>query len=133
MALATKLIRKEEPAMLLKSLMGVTAMLLITGCASQPDTQPPTISKSELDSRLAETERRAYAEGVREVMQDMAGKLRAEKRYVYEPSVQTCGVQVPGRIANGSYIPPHETCVIESRGRFIEREPVVLPEIGGGR
>lgn len=119
--------------MLLKALVAAAAMLLVVGCASKPEPEPHTVSKSEMDARLSETERRAYAEGVREVMQDMAGKLRAEKRYVYEPSVQTCGVQVPGRIANGSYIPPHETCVIESRGRFIEREPVVLPEIGGGR
>lgn len=119
--------------MLLKRLMAASVMLLVVGCASQPETQPKAISESEMNERLSETERRAYAEGVREVMQDMAGKLRAERRYVYEPSVQTCGVHVPGRIANGSYIPPHETCVIESRGRFIEREPVVLPEIGGGR
>lgn len=118
---------------MLKALVAAAAIFLIGGCASQPETKPHTVLKSEMDERLSETERRAYAEGVREVMQDMAGKLRAERRYVYEPSVQTCGVQVPGRIANGSYIPPHETCVIESRGRFIEREPVVLPEIGGGR
>lgn len=106
---------------------------LLAGCASSPEQPPKNVSEQELEARLAEMERRAYAEGAREVMQDMAGKLRAQKRFVYEPSVQTCGVQVPGRIANGSYIPPHETCVIESRGRFIEREPVVLPEIGGGQ
>lgn len=110
--------------------LSVTA---IAGCASSPEVPENTVTKAELMTRLSETERRAYAEGVREVMQDMAGKLRAQKRYVYEPSIQTCGVQVPGRIANGSYIPPHETCVIESRGRFIEREPIVLPELGGGR
>lgn len=118
--------------MLLKTMIAA-AMLLAVGCASQPESQRQTVSRSEMEAQLSETERRAYAEGVREVMQDMAGKLRAEKRYVYEPSVQTCGVHVRGRIANGSYIPPHTTCVIESRGRFIEREPVVLPEIGGGR
>lgn len=115
-----------------KSLLIAATISLVAGCAKSPELPPETVSKSEMDARLSETERRAYAEGVREVMQDMAGKLRAQKRFVYEPSTQTCGVQVPGRIANGSYIPPHETCVVESRGRFIEREPVVLPEIGGG-
>lgn len=119
--------------MLHKSSVVAATLFAIAGCSTSPEAPSDNVSRSEMESRLSETERRAYAEGVREVMQDMAGKLRAEKRFVYEPSVQTCGVQVPGRIANGSYIPPHETCVIESRGRFIEREPVVLPEIGGGR
>lgn len=119
--------------MLLNRLLAISVALTLAGCASKPEMPPETVAKSEMEARLSETERRAYAEGVREVMQDMAGKLRAQKRFVYEPTVQTCGVHVPGRIANGSYIPPHETCVIESRGRFIEREPVVLPEIGGGQ
>lgn len=118
--------------MLHKTTALVALALLASGCASTPPEET-SYSESQVQDRLSEVERRAYAEGVREVMQDMAGKLRAQKRFVYEPSVQTCGVQVPGRIANGSYIPPHETCVIESRGRFIERSPVVLPEIGGGK
>lgn len=116
----------------LKHLILCTAVLITAGCSTASKEVSDPAETAEMQKRLSETERRAYAEGVREVMQDMAGKLRAQKRFVYEPSVQTCGVQVPGRIANGSYIPPHETCVVESRGRFVERSPVVLPEIGGG-
>lgn len=123
-----------------KEMAIVLAMSLgLTACSTQPqaDTESTAaqnhhyLAEERVQAQVDEAERRAYAEGVRQVMLDMAGKLRAQQRFVYEPSVQTCGVQVPGRIANGSYIPPHETCVIESRGRFTERSPVVLPEIGG--
>lgn len=102
------------------------AVSMLAGCATKPEPEPEVVGASEI-------ERRAYAEGARQAFLDFAGKLRAQQRFVYEPSVVTCGVRVPGRVANGSYIPPHDDCVVESRGRFTEQAPVVLPEIGAGQ
>jgi len=103
------------------------AAALVSGCSStvrNPNTG---------EIPIAEVERRAYAEGVRQAMLDFKGKMQGQERFVYEPPIVECGVRVEGRVVNGAYIPSHETCVSVSPGRFVEQAPIYLPELGGGQ
>lgn len=78
-----------------------------------------------------EIERQAYEEGVREVLIDMKGKMRARDRFTWDAPIIECGVQIPARVVNGMLIPSHEQCVQIAPGRWTEEAPTYLPILGG--
>ncbi len=78
-----------------------------------------------------ELERQAYEQGVREVLVDMKGKMRARDRFTWDAPIIECGVQIPARVVNGMLIPSHEQCVQIAPGRWTEEAPTYLPILGG--
>lgn len=77
---------------------------------------------------MQRVQQRAYEAGVKDVMQDMKGKLQGTERFVYQPPLVECGVRVPGQVMNGALYPSHETCVTVAPGQWIEQETVSLPK-----
>lgn len=110
--------------------------LLGAGCSAKyepretiVDAQKDTAPK-ELYTPKTELERRAYQEGVAQVLTDMKGKMRARDRFTWDAPHIQCGVKIPGRVVNGMLIPEHLECVQIAPGRYTEESPTFLPVLG---
>lgn len=64
----------------------------------------------------------AYEQGVRDVLQDMRGRLAANNDYVFMPPIKECGVWIPTQTINGVVVPAHETCVVYAPGYYVKKE-----------
>lgn len=84
----------------------------------------------EMYAPNTELERRAYSEGVSQVLTDMKGKMRARERFTWDAPLVQCGVKIPARVVNGMLSPEHEECVQVAPGRFSEEAPTYLPLLG---
>lgn len=73
----------------------------------------------------------AYEQGVRDVLQEMRGRLAANSDYVFLPPIKECGVWIPTQAINGVVVPAHETCVVYAPGYYVKKEN--LYEIKGVR
>lgn len=108
--------------------------VLLTGCSSyEPretilDEQPQ--QQVEMYTPKTELERQAYQAGVREVLTDMKGKMRARDRFTWDAPIIECGVEIPARTLNGMVVPAHEQCVQIAPGRWTEEAPTYLPVLG---
>jgi hypothetical protein len=113
------------------------AALLLAGCSSyEPretilDEEPAEIE--ELYVPKTELERRAYEEGVQQVLIDMKGKMRARDRFTWDAPIIECGVRIPARVQNGMLVPSHEECVQIAPGRWTEEAPTYLPVLGDNK
>ncbi|MBK3920036.1 hypothetical protein EGJ28_16660 [Stutzerimonas xanthomarina] len=121
-------------------LFNATAVLALAlaagGCSSK--YEPRETILDEANTRNAkpmyapktELEKRAYEEGVSQVLLDMKGKMRARNRFTYDAPLVECGLRMPARVVNGMLMPSHETCVQIAPGRYTEEAPTFLPELG---
>jgi hypothetical protein len=125
--------------MLVKKLTDILFLCLTTlvlhGCA-QKEISDRTIfvdrnEKTQVPLYLPDTEaeRRAYAEGIKHVLQDFKGKMQATESFVFDPGVIECGVEIPGRVVNGALIPSHEECVLIKPGAHKLQQSVILPSL----
>lgn len=110
------------------------SLLLIGACSSKYEPRETIIDeKTEVKKFYApktELERRAYEEGVKDVLVDMKGKMRARDRFTYDNPIIECGLRIPARVVNGMVIPEHEECVQIAPGRWTEEAPTYLPMLG---
>lgn len=113
------------------------SIIMISGCSSNLEITDQTIfdERDQVDAKpLYEpqtvAERRAYSAGVNDMLSDLKGKMQASQDFVYERTVVSCGIKVPGRVVGGMFIPEHEECGILKPGAFVEKAPVYLPVIG---
>jgi hypothetical protein len=117
----------------LKLAAALAAVCILSACSSyEPretimEDQKPIKPMREPKTVL---ERQAYEDGVKEVLADMKGKMRARDRFTWDAPIIECGVKIPGRVANGALIPSHEECVQIAPGRWTEEAPTYLPLIG---
>jgi hypothetical protein len=111
-------------------------LVMLYGCAQQEISDKTIFAdrgeKPQVPLYLpeSEAERRAYAEGVKQVLQDFKGKTQATEAYVFEPGIIECGVKIPGRVVNGALIPSHEECVLIKPGAHRLQQSVTLPTLG---
>lgn len=122
-------------AKLLKATL-LSLTLSVVGCSAKyepretiVDTQED-IAPKELYAPKTALERRAYQEGVAQVLTDMKGKMRARDRFTWDAPHIQCGVRIPGRVVNGMLIPEHNECVQIAPGRYTEEAPTYLPVLG---
>ena len=110
------------------------ATLALGGCSSyEPrvtivDEEPKPVV--EMYTPKTELERRAYEEGVTQVLTDLKGKMRARDRFTWDAPIVECGVQIPARVQNGMLVPSHQECVQIAPGRWTEEAPTYLPVLG---
>lgn len=110
------------------------ASLALGGCSSyEPretivDEEPKPVV--EMYTPKTELERRAYEEGVTQVLTDLKGKMRARDRFTWDAPIVECGVQIPARVQNGMLVPSHQECVQIAPGRWTEEAPTYLPVLG---
>lgn len=122
-------------AKLLKAAALATCTLLAAGCTDKYEPRETivgteTVHVKELYTPKTVLERRAYEEGVSQVLTDMKGKMRARDRFTWDAPQIQCGVKIPGRVINGMLVPEHEECVQIAPGRWNEEAPTFLPELG---
>ncbi len=122
-------------AKLLNTVACATLLALLAGCSEKYEPRETIVDQEqkpvkELYAPKSELERRAYAEGVSQVLTDMKGKMRARDRFTWDAPQVNCGVKIPGRVVNGMLIPEHEECVQIAPGRWTEEAPTYLPVIG---
>ena len=114
--------------------LAVLAAFTLGGCSSyEPretivDEQPEPVV--EMYTPKTELERRAYEEGVTQVLTDLKGKMRARDRFTWDAPIVECGVQIPARVQNGMLVPSHQECVQIAPGRWTEEAPTYLPVLG---
>ena len=120
----------------LNKLILTTMCLLVTACGSKyepresiVDAADKAVTKAK-EKPLSVRERQAYEAGVKDVLTDMKGKMRARNRFNWEMPIVQCGVSIPARVINGMLIPAHETCVQVAPGQWTEEAPTYLPELG---
>nr|WP_012805992.1 hypothetical protein [Pseudomonas putida]ACU65276.1 unknown [Pseudomonas putida] len=89
-----------------------------------------TVLEDPLYAPKTELERRAYEEGVTQVLTDLKGKMRARDRFTWDPPIIQCGVDIPARVQNGMLVPGHKECVQIAPGRWTEEAPTYLPVLG---
>lgn len=110
---------------------------LTAGCSAKYEPRETIVDTDqskpvkELYAPKTELERRAYSEGVSQVLTDMKGKMRARDRFTWDAPQVQCGVRIPGRVVNGMLVPEHEECVQIAPGRWSEEAPTLLPVLGG--
>lgn len=113
------------------------ASVMLSACSTTQEPRETILDDERRASEMAyyaprsEIERQAYEEGVREVLIDMKGKMRARDRFTWDAPIIECGVQIPARVVNGMLIPSHEQCVQIAPGRWTEEAPTYLPILGG--
>lgn len=115
----------------------VALTMLITACSTSGEISDKTIfedrdsiSAKPVYTPQTELERRAYQEGVEQVLADFKGKMQASEDFVYNPSKIECGVKIPARVVNGALIPAHEECVLIKPGAFKQQKSTILPSLG---
>lgn len=109
--------------------------MALTGCSSYEPRETivdeaPTAPSVEMYTPKTALERQAYQEGVKQVLTDMKGKMRARDRFTWDAPIVQCGVQIPARVQNGVLVPAHEECVQIAPGRWTEEAPTFLPVLG---
>jgi hypothetical protein len=117
----------------LKFLVALAAACFLAGCSSYEPRETVIEEQVPIKPMYAPKtvlERQAYEQGVKEVLTDMKGKMRARDRFTWDAPIIECGVKIPGRVANGSLIPAHEECVQIAPGRWTEEAPTYLPLLG---
>lgn len=122
-------------AKLRESVVAGALVVLLAGCSEKYEPRETIVDQEprpvkELYVPKTEFERRAYAEGVSQVLTDMKGKMRARDRFSWDAPQVNCGVKIPGRVVNGMLIPEHEECVQIAPGRWTEEAPTYLPVLG---
>jgi hypothetical protein len=110
------------------------SVLIVSGCSSY-EPRETILAEGPVDAGTlytpkTELERRAYQEGVEQVLLDMKGKMRARDRFTWEAPIVECGVEMPARVLNGMLIPSHQTCVQIAPSRVTEEAPTYLPVLG---
>ncbi len=114
----------------------LAAMITASGCSAKYEPRETIVDTAkdkpvkELYAPKTELERRAYSEGVAQVLTDMKGKMRARDRFTWDAPQIQCGVRIPGRVVNGMLIPEHDECVQIAPGRWSEEAPTFLPVLG---
>lgn len=111
----------------------IAAVSFLSGCSSYEPRETIIEEQVPIKPMYAPKtvlERQAYEQGVKEVLTDMKGKMRARDRFTWDAPIIECGVKIPGRVANGSLIPSHEECVQIAPGRWTEEAPTYLPLLG---
>ncbi|MCZ9718450.1 hypothetical protein, partial [Pseudomonas aeruginosa] len=106
-----------------------------TACSSKYEPRETIIEEQAkpikpLYAPKTELERRAYEEGVTQVLTDLKGKMRARDRFTWDPPIIQCGVDIPARVQNGMLVPGHKECVQIAPGRWTEEAPTYLPVLG---
>lgn len=117
----------------LKVAAAFAAACFLSGCSSYVPRETVLQEQKPIKPMYAPKtvlERQAYEEGVKQVLIDMKGKMRARDRFTWDAPIIECGVKIPGRVANGSLIPSHEECVQIAPGRWTEEAPTYLPLLG---
>ena len=117
----------------LKVVAALAAVCLLSACSSyEPRETVINDQKPITPMRAPKTalERQAYEDGVKEVLADMKGKMRARNRFTWDAPIIECGVKIPARVANGALVPSHEECVQVAPGRWTEEAPTYLPLLG---
>lgn len=120
---------------LLKTLAAVAAFASIAACSSKYESRESIVAEQAkpikpLYTPQTELERRAYEEGVTQVLTDLKGKMRARDRFTWDPPMIECGVEIPARVQNGMLVPSHKECVQIAPGRWTEEAPTYLPVLG---
>lgn len=108
--------------------------LLLSSCSSY-EPRATILDEAQRETKeiytpKTELERRAYEEGVEQVLTDLKGKMRARERFTWDAPIVECGVRIPARVQNGMLVPAHEQCVQIAPGRWTEEAPTYLPVIG---
>lgn len=70
----------------------------------------------------------AYERGARDTLEDQKGRLRAQRGFVYDAPIIEY-ITIPAGSANGAVYPSHKVPVILKKGRWVERNNVMLPDI----
>ncbi|KZN20612.1 MULTISPECIES: hypothetical protein [Pseudomonas] len=108
---------------------------LLSACSTPYEPRETVINDQKPIKPMREPktalERQAYEDGVKEVLADMKGKMRARDRFSWDAPIIECGVKIPARVANGSLIPSHDECVQVAPGRWTEEAPTYLPALIG--
>jgi hypothetical protein len=120
-----------------KKLLKIAPIVIVLqlGCAQQEISDKTIFTDRNNNPQVplyvpeSEAERRAYAQGVKQVLEDFKGKMQASESFVYEPGVIECGVKIPGRVVNGALIPSHEECVLIKPGAHKLQQSVLLPSL----
>lgn len=116
------------------TLMSIT--LLLTACSDKYEPRESILDESRAEVRpkieapQTVQEQRAYEKGVKDVLTDMKGKMRARDRFTWDAPIIQCSVRIPGRVVNGMLVPSHEECVQIAPGRWTEEAPTFLPVLG---
>lgn len=110
-------------------------MLMAAGCSDKYEPRETIVESAkppmkEMYTPKTVLERRAYEEGVSQVLTDMKGKMRARDRNTWDAPRVQCGVKIPGRVINGMLVPEHDECVQIAPGRWTEEAPTFLPVLG---
>ncbi len=118
--------------------VGIAAGLaLLTGCASSPREAPPAPegaaaqqaeTPQEVRDEAAQDAavREAYERGVRDVLEDYRGRMRASEHFVYEPPVIEY-VDMPAEIRSGALYPSRSEPVIISPGGYRSQQGITVP------
>lgn len=101
----------------------IVVSLLLPGCMVVRQYKEADVTA------MQRVQQQAYEAGVKDVLQDMKGKLQGTERFVYQPPQVECGVRVPAQVIDGALYPSHETCVTVAPGQWIEQELVNLPDM----
>lgn len=118
----------------LKTASALAVACLLTACSSNYEPRETVIDDQQpikpMRAPKTALERQAYEDGVKEVLADMKGKMRARNRFTWDAPIIECGVKIPARVANGSMVPSHDECVQVAPGRWTEEAPTYLPMLG---
>lgn len=123
----------------------LSASAILSACASRP---PPPEARFNDRQYVSDTQKRldtadeaarlayerigqqaltdAYADGVRDTMEEFRGRTHGREGFVWEPPVIE-RVRVPAQIVNGFFRPEHVAPVVVSPGRWVEENSVQLP------
>jgi len=118
-----------------KSGLTLISILLLQGCATGPmDTNPYegyeddyTIYEEEVDDNAKIENEKTLREATEQVVMDIRGKMNAKSYINYQKPMVQCGVLIPGRIVGSSFIPPHEGCIVNAPGAFVESNTYRMP------
>lgn len=109
-------------------------LVIATGCSTSGTIDEKSIFDEEGNEIITDepstlVESKAYAKGVEDTMADFKSKFQATKRFVYEPAIVECGVEMPAEVINGMLKPRREECIQIRPGGFIENGNVVYPNL----
>jgi hypothetical protein len=103
----------------------ILALIILTGCSSVPMDDSEVYDEYEpsgVEAKANSFDSKSYEKGVRDVLNDMRGRLAVNNDYVFMPPLKECGVWIPTRTINGVVVPAHETCVVYAPGYYVEKD-----------
>lgn len=120
--------------MYINTLIMLLALLILNGCSTSGTIDEQSIFDEEEHEAPTLTpsttiESNAYAKGVEDTMADFKSKFHASKKFVYEPAIIECGIEMPAEVINGMLKPRREECVQIRPGGFVENGNVVYPNL----